>query len=237
MKRIIIALALVLSAVCAEATQYSKRSIIIAAKQAGKWGAVKSWIASAGMTDEFNSANYISDEIPEFATATNMIVQAGIATSAEIESILAVSKDTAISDVLVRRMYASDMGDENGRRRWHGKVTSTSFDTNALIRVQIYEDGYTHESKFAAARPTSIDQKISAADLKARRDAAAKVAAEFVEKRRLARIAELQTNMAYNVQITMKGKKWPEDLATVYLQHELNTLVGTNFVNAIVTPK
>ena len=43
--------------------------------------------------------------------------------------------------------------------------------------------------------------------------------------------------MAYNVQITMKGKKWPEDLATVYLRHELNTLVGTNFVNAIVTPK
>lgn len=237
MKRIIIALALVLSAVCAEATQYSKRSIIIAAKQAGKWGAVKSWIASAGMTDEFNSANYISDEIPEFATATNMIVQAGIATSEEIESILAVSKDTAIPDALLRRMYASDMETEVGRRRWHGRVKCATFDTNTLTKVTVHEDGYTHESKFASSQPASIDQKISAADLKARRDAAAKVAAEFAERRRLARIAELQTNMAYNVQITMQGKKWPEDLATVYLQHELNTLLGTNTVNAVVTPQ
>lgn len=236
MRRIIIALALVLAVVAADATQYSKRSVIVESKKAGKWEALKSWIAAAGMTDEFNNASYLSDEVPEFATATNLIVQAGIATSDEIKTILSVSVDTAIPEALVRRMYSSDMATSDGRKRWHGNVKSVTYNTNSLVRVTSYEDGYQHSERFVAAAPTSIDQKISEAERKARRAAAKAAEAERSNRVRLARIAQLQTNMTYQVQQLMTAKKWPEELATVYLQHELNRLIGTNVVNAVVSP-
>jgi hypothetical protein len=35
----------------------------------------------------------------------------------------------------------------------------------------------------------------------------------------------------------MAARRWPEDLARLYLQHELNTLIGTNTVTVTIEPQ
>ena len=60
MKKTIV-FALCVSALVAGATQYSKLALITAAKQAGRWDALKAWIASAGLQDEFQNCVYLSD--------------------------------------------------------------------------------------------------------------------------------------------------------------------------------
>lgn len=234
MKKLIIISALCLSAAMAEATQYSKLSVILAAKQAGRWQALKSWIAAAGMTDEFQNCVYLSDEFPQFADITNAIVTAGAATSAEVAAILEASKDPAVADGLLRRVYDGDMATDRGRVRWHGKVERTTFDTNALVKVQVYADGYTHSQPFTLSQATSIDDRVSAAERKAQAEALAKKRAEVAAKRKAERIALLETNMTAEVSKLMQARRWPEDLATLFLRHELNTLISTNVVNAVI---
>lgn len=53
----------------------------------------------------------------------------------------------------------------------------------------------------------------------------------------VARIALLTTNLTAEVSALMKRKTWPEELARLYLLHELNTLKGTNVVNATISPQ
>ena len=237
MKKIVFAVSVCLAAMFASATQYSKLALITAAKQAGRWADLKGWIVSAGLMDEFQNCVYISDEYPQFAAITNAIVSAGAATSADVAAILAASKDPAIADDLLHRAYDSDMRSESGRKRWHGAVTNTVFDTNALVKVQIHADGYRHTEPYRVARPIPIDERISAAERKARAEAAAKARAEAEAKRKADRIALLQTNMTAEVSALMARKKWPEDLARLYLQHELNTLIGPVEVSADVKPQ
>lgn len=229
MKKIVFAVSVCLASMFAGATQYSKLALITAAKQAGRWTDLKGWIVSAGLMDEFQNCVYLSDEYPQFAAITNAIVSAGAATSADVAAILAASKDPAIADDLLRRAYDSDMGSEGGRKRWHGAVTNTVFDTNALVKVQIHADGYRHTEPYHVARPRSIDERISEAERKAR--------AEREAKRKADRIALLQTNLTAEVSALMARKRWPEDLARLYLQHELNTLIGPVEVSADVKPQ
>lgn len=224
-------------ALTAAGTQYSKLAIITAAKERGKWGDLKSWIASAGMMDEWQACDYISDDHPLFASVTNAIVTTGFATADEVEGILSASKDPAVSDALLRRVYAADMEKAEGRRRWHGKVVSTVYDTNALIRIQRHESGFVYESPFSPSRPGSIESQLSAAERAAQAEAAKKERERLAEEKRQARIAELTTNLTACVQAVMEKKTWPEDLARLYLQHELNTLVGTNTVTVTVAPE
>lgn len=72
---------------------YSKLAIIVAAKSAGKWDGLKAWIAAAGYTDEWGAAQNLADDYPAFATATNAIVTAGVATDAEVKAILEAARD------------------------------------------------------------------------------------------------------------------------------------------------
>lgn len=213
----------------ANATQYSKLSVITAAKNAGLWDGLKGWIAASGLSDEWQNCAYLSDEYPQFAAVTNAIVSACAATSAQVEAILDAAKDQAVSDVLLRRVYDADMQTDQGRSRWHGRPVETRFDTNAQVKVQVYADGYRYEQPFRSAKPATIDSRVAAAKAKAAREAAE-------EKRRQARIAMLTTNMTAEVSALMSRNKWPEDLARLYLETELNKLIGTRTVTATITP-
>src|SRR3712207_7376810 len=53
------------------------------------------------------------------------------------------------------------------------------------------------------------------------------------------RIAELEDPETLKLEIarTMKAKDWPEPLARLYLENELNKLKGTTTVTATVTPQ
>ena len=236
MKKTIV-FALCVSALVAGATQYSKLALITAAKQAGRWDALKAWIASAGLQDEFQNCVYLSDEYPQFAAITNAIVSSGAATSQEVAAILSASKDPAVADALLRRVYDKDMGSPDGRVKWHGAVTNTVFDTNALVKVQYHADGYVHRQSFHSAAAMGIGERISAAEMKNRIEAQKKAAAEAAAKRKADRIALLQTNLTAEVSALMKRRKWPEDLATLYLKNELNQLMGTVTVEGTITPQ
>ena len=236
MKKTIV-FALCVSALVAGATQYSKLALITAAKQAGRWDALKAWIASAGLQDEFQNCVYLSDEYPQFAAITNAIVSSGAATSQEVAAILSASKDPAVADALLRRVYDKDMGSPNGRVKWHGAVTNTVFDTNALVKVQYHADGYVHRQSFHSAAAMGIGERIHAAEMKNRIEAQKKAAAEADAKRIADRIALLQTNLTAEVSTLMSRRKWPEDLATLYLKHELNKLMGTVTVEGTITPQ
>ena len=52
-----------------------------------------------------------------------------------------------------------------------------------------------------------------------------------------ARIALLTTNLTAEVSALMARKRWPEELARLYLLQELNELRGPVEVNQIVTPQ
>lgn len=237
MKKFMVVVSVCLAAILAEATQYSKLALITAAKQAGRWDALKAWIASAGLQDEFQNCAYLSDEYPQFAAITNAIVSSGAATSQEVAAILSASKDPAVADALLRRVYDKDMGSPEGRVKWHGAVTNTVFDTNALVKVQYHADGYVHRQSFSSAAAMGIGERISAAEMKNRLEAQKKAAAEAAAKRKADRIALLQTNLTAEVSALMKRRKWPEDLATLYLKNELNKLKGTVTVEGTITPQ
>lgn len=68
--------------------RYSKLKIVVAAKAAGKWDALKAGIAAADLEDEWNACQYIEDGDPSFVAATNAVVTAGIATAEEIAAFL-----------------------------------------------------------------------------------------------------------------------------------------------------
>jgi hypothetical protein len=150
---------------------------------------------------------------------------------------LEAARDPAISDALIGRVYSSDMVKADGRIRWHGKVVSTVFDTNNLVKVQTHEDGYVHRSPFSPSSPGSIESQLSAAERAALAEKRRREAAERRERERQARIAELETNLTFHVSALMKSRRWPESLARLYLQHELNTLIGTNVVNVVIEPQ
>ena len=237
MKKLMFVVSVCLAAMLAEATQYSKLALITAAKQAGRWDSLKAWIASAGLQDEFQNCVYLSDEYPQFAAITNAVVSSGAATSQEVEAILSASQDPAVADALLRRVYDKDMGSPNGRVKWHGAVTNTVFDTNALVKVQYHADGYVHRQSFHSAAAMGIGERISAAEMKNRLEAQKKAAEEAAAKRKADRIALLQTNLTAEVSALMKRRKWPEDLATLYLKNELNKLKGTVTVEGTITPQ
>lgn len=227
MKKTVLIFAALL-ALGADATQYSKLKLVRALKSAGRWGDFKSFVSQAGLTDEWQSAAYLTDDYPDFALVTNRLVAAGFATAAEVEALLAASVDNA-ADALISQVYSRDMATSSGRMRWHGKAAQVVTDTNTPEKVTIYEDGYRHVEKFTPPRVPTMEEQLAAAERAKRREEAAR-------RRKEARIAELTTNLAFHVEKTMAAKRWPEDLARLYLQHELNTLIGTNSVTIVTGP-
>lgn len=74
-------------------SRYSKLKIIVAAKEAGKWDALKAGLAAADLEDEWLACQYIEDGDPAFVSATNAVVAAGIATGEEIAAFLSAARD------------------------------------------------------------------------------------------------------------------------------------------------
>jgi len=154
------------------AAQYSKLGIITAAKSAGKWDALKSWIASAGYADEWQAAAFFSDQYPAFAQITNAVVASGVATALEVESILAAARDTA-PDALLAAAYAHDMQSSAGRARWHGGNPVSEYRTNETTRIieraDIYPDGWEYVDP--ASRRKALTPEEAAARAASRRTA------------------------------------------------------------------
>ncbi len=154
------------------AAQYSKLGIITAAKSAGKWDVLKSWIATAGYTDEWQAAAFFSDQYPAFAQITNAVVASGVATAQEVEDILAAARDTA-PDALLSAAYAHDMRSTAGRARWHGGVPVHEYRTNEttriIERVDIYPDGWEYVDP--ASRRKALTPEEAAARAASRRTA------------------------------------------------------------------
>lgn len=73
--------------------RYSKLKIIVAAKAAGKWDALKAGIRAAGLEDEWLACQYVEDGDPAFVGATNAVVAAGVATAEEIAAFLDGARD------------------------------------------------------------------------------------------------------------------------------------------------
>ena len=237
MRKIVALCCIVFCAVCAEATQYSKLALITAAKQYGKWDAIKAFIARSGYEEEWAACSYLSDAYPQFAAITNAVVSAGLGTAEEVNALLAASVDTALPDSLVVPMYHREMSNEAGRVRWHGKVARTHFDTNALVKTTWYADGWEFREPFTAKAVPSIQSQLSAAERKALEEKRKADEAARKEKIRQDRIALLTTNLTAETSALMTRKRWPEELARLYLLQELNELRGTVEVAPTITPQ
>jgi hypothetical protein len=230
------ATALCISAGTLVAAQYSKLRIITAAKSAGRWDALKSWIATAGYTDEWHAAAFFSDSYPAFAQITNAVVAAGVATAQEVESILAAAVDTA-PDALLSVAYANDMQTLQGRARWHGGAPVSEFRTNEttsiIERVDIYPDGWVYIDP--ASRRKALTPEEAAARAVPRKNA------------RQRRIELLQARIdAYQAQLAVPAtndelivSQANARLQIKSLQRQLDRLTaqtGTNEVVITVTP-
>ena len=172
MKSILISALTIICAVSLHAAQYSKLGIITAAKSAGKWNALKAWIATAGYTDEWQAAAFFSDQYPAFAQITNAVVASGVATAQEVEGILAAARDTA-PDALLAAAYAHDMQSTAGRARWHGGNPVSEYRTNETTRIieraDIYPDGWEYIDP--ASRRKALTPEEAAARAASRRTA------------------------------------------------------------------
>ena len=146
----------------ASAAHYSKLGIITAAKQLGRWPALKAWIAEAGYSDEWDAASFLSDDYPQFTAITNSICAAGIASSEEVAAILLASIDTA-PDALLVALYDREIKTEAGRVKWHGKRTAYREDTNTLTVVATYADGWQYSQPFTVVKPQSLEARLAAA--------------------------------------------------------------------------
>lgn len=150
------------AATSASAAQYSKLGIITAAKQAGKWPALKAWIAASGYEDEWAACSFLSDDYPAFAAITNSICAAGTASSEEVAAILSAAQDKA-PDALLSVVYSREVQTASGRTKWHGKrmgqyVIGAGEEQTSL--VELYEDGFVWTN--AAKRVTLADPEAAA---------------------------------------------------------------------------
>ena len=71
----------------------SKLRLIVNLKKIGKWDAVKMFIKENDLEDEFNAAQFISEDYPGFDGIINLAVRSGLGTRAEIEEIINNSVD------------------------------------------------------------------------------------------------------------------------------------------------
>ena len=218
------------------AEQYSKLGIITAAKSAGKWEALKSWIASAGYTDEWQAAAFFSDQYPQFAQITNAVVASGVATAQEVEAILAAARDTA-PDALLAAAYAHDMQSSSGRARWHGGNPVSEYRTNETTRIieraDIYPDGWEYIDP--ASRRKALTPEEAAARAASRRTA--KQARIDSLRARLDALREQLTVPATNDELIVSQAQARLRIASI--QRTLDRLTApasTNEVVITVTP-
>ena len=224
------------SAYSAPAAQYSKLGIITAAKEAGRWDMLKTWIAASGYQDEWQAAAYFSDQYPAFAQITNAVVASGVATPAEIEAILSAARDTA-PDALLSAVYAAEMKTAQGRAKWHGGQPVSSFVTNEttrlIERIDRYPDGW--EWIDTAVRRKALTPE-EAARRAAERRSARQTRVESLQTRIDALQARLAVPATTDELIVSQAKTRLEIASLQRTLDRLNAQSQTNIVTVTVTP-
>lgn len=130
------------------------------------------------------------------------------------------------------RWYQANQEQQKFREQLNGKCLSVVTDTNALTKTFTYENGTVYVEKLARKTPRPLEERLTAAERKAKRDAAE-------AKRKADRIAVLEDPEKFKAETEalMKTKGYPEELARLLLQHELNQLKGPVIVNATIMPQ
>lgn len=135
------------------------------------------------------------------------------------------------------RWYQANVGDEKFRRQLNGEIVNIETDTNALTRTYTYTNGTVYVRHYESVRAMGLKERLDAAAKRQRIEDERKARKEAAERRRLDRIAALETNLVVETSRLMAQKDWPEELARLYLLNELSKLKGTNVVNATITPQ
>ena len=137
------------------------------------------------------------------------------------------------------RWYQANQKNQKFRDELNGGLVEVRIDTNALTKTFCYSNGTEYVEHFRRVEAMGLAERLSAAERKAKVEAARKAAEEAKEKARLERIALLEdpATFALEVALTMKRKDWPEDLARLYLKNELAKLKGPISIHAVVTPQ
>lgn len=130
------------------------------------------------------------------------------------------------------RWYQINQKDAKFRSDLNGGIVSVTTDTNALTKTYVYSNGTSYVEHFTRVKPRPLADRLTAAERKAKRDAAE-------AKRKADRIAALEDPEKFKAETEalMKTKGYPEELARLLLQHELNQLKGPITVTATVTPQ
>lgn len=129
------------------------------------------------------------------------------------------------------RWYQANQANQKYREQLNGKCLSVITDTNALTKTFTYENGTVYIEKLNRRTPRPLEERLTAAERKAKREAAE-------AKRKADRIAVLEDpeKLKSEIEALMKAKGYPEELARLLLQHELNQLKGPVIVTATITP-
>ena len=135
------------------------------------------------------------------------------------------------------RWYQANVGDEKFRRQLNGELVKVETDTNALTRTYTYTNGTVYVRHYESVRAMGLKERLDAAAKRQAIEAERKARKEAAERKRLDRIAALETNLVAETSRLMAQKDWPEELARLYLLNELSKLRGTNVVNAVIGPQ
>ena len=130
------------------------------------------------------------------------------------------------------RWYQANQANQKYREELNGKCLSVVTDTNGMTKTFTYENGTVYVEKLSRKTPVPLEKRLTAAELKAKRDASE-------AKRKADRIAVLEDPEKFKAEteVLMKTKGYPEELARLLLQHELNQLKGPVVVTATITPQ
>lgn len=179
-------------AATAAPTKYSKLGIVTGARRLGRLDAMNAWIQQAGYWNEWLACQVFSDDYEGFAAITNAVAASGLATSAEIATVLAASR---VEDE-TGRLRALVESDKNLRERYHGGRIGQYILTNdygRIIRVDLYADGGCWTNGATYAVNPMLDPE---AYKKAIADAAAKAAEERERIRAAWEAANLPPDLA-----------------------------------------
>lgn len=130
------------------------------------------------------------------------------------------------------RWYQTNQKSAKFREDLNGGIVSVVTNTNDLTKTFTYSNGTVFVEHFKAARPTALKDRLTASERKKR-------AEEVREKARQSRIAVLESEDGFAAEVAkvMRSNGYPEELARLLVQHELNTLKGAVQVNATVSPQ
>jgi hypothetical protein len=160
----LIAAATIAASALAVPARYSKLGIVTAARKMGRLEAMNAWIQAAGYWDEWLACQVFQDDYDGFSAITNAVVVSGLATSAEIASILEFSRvenETA-------RLLAVIESDKNLREKYHGGRIGTYILTNEtgrLISVDLYGDATAYTNGTTQAMRPPVDPEALAKEM------------------------------------------------------------------------